>query len=129
MSCIRARHRRPLAAAALACWLFALGVSIAHACGLDAYLGDANEIQSMAMSGQGGDESSPPGCPRFCADDVPVLAKIKLVQDQAGAQPLLVSLDSIQPPVTAVPPPVSRSRAPQPPPGIAVTIRFVRLAL
>ena len=129
MSCIRARHRRPLAAAALACWLFALGVSIAHACGLDAYLGDANESQSMAMSGQGGDESSTRGCQRFCADDVPLLAKIKLVQDQASAQPLLVSLRSIEPLVTSAAPTVSPWRAPQPPPGIAVSIRFVRLAL
>ena len=111
------------------CWLFALGVSIAHACGLDAYLSDANKVDAMAMSGQGDGDETPPGCQRFCADDVPVLPKIKLVQDQASAQPLLISLRSIEPLVAGAPPTIFPWRAPQPPPGIAASIRFVRLAL
>lgn len=124
------RQRKPLAAMVIGCWLFALFVSVANACGFNADLAQTARAEAMAMSGQPDtDESGSPACKQFCADDLPVLAKIKLVQDQASAQALPVSPLSVAPVLAgglnAVPP--LRSR--QPPPGIALNIRFVRLAL
>jgi hypothetical protein len=110
--------------------LFALAVSVIHACGLDADFGEVPRAEAMTMSGQdGADDSTPPGCDQFCADNFPLLAKLKLVQDQSGAQPLLISLSSVAPMPTSEATVASLSRSPDPPPVVAVNIRFLRLAL
>jgi hypothetical protein len=130
MVCFRRRYRKPIAAVVTACWLFALAASVVHACGLDANLGQASLAQTMNMSGPGGDDdTAPPGCDQFCADDFPLLAKLKLVQDQSGTQPLLISLSSVEPMPTSEATVASLSRSPDPPPVVAVNIRFLRLAL
>src|SRR5215468_10696575 len=91
------RQRKPFAAVVMACWLFALFVSVAHACGFDADQSDATRAMTMSSNG-GSTENAPPGCDRFCADDLPVLAKIKSVQDQSSAQVLFISPLSVAPP-------------------------------
>jgi len=125
----RRRYRKPLAAVAMACWMFALAVSVIHACGLDADLGQAPRAEAMTMNGQGDTGSTSSGCDQFCADDFPLLAKLKLVQDQASAQPLLVSLPSVAPMPTSQATVAFLSRSPDPPPVVAVNTRFIRLAL
>ena len=130
MVCFRRRYRKPLAALVTACWLFALAVSVVHACGLDADFGQAPQPAAMTMSGQGdADDNTSPGCARFCADDFPLLAKVKLVQDQSGTQPLLISLLSVAPMPTSQATVASLSRSPDPPPVVALNTRFIRLAL
>jgi hypothetical protein len=124
------RQRKPFTAVVMACWLFALFVSVAHACGFDADQSDATRAMTMSSNG-GGTENAPPGCDKFCADDLPVLAKIKSVQYQSSAQVLFIS------PLSVAPARVANSRAAMPlrsahPPAPVVAslnIRFVRLAL
>lgn len=130
MFCLRRRYRKPIAAFVAACWVFALAASVVHACGLDEDLGYANQAEAMSMAGGGkAHDCAQPGCREFCANDVSVVAKLKLVQDQASAQPLLISLPSVQPTPTSEATVGSLSRSPDPPPLVAVNIHFVRLAL
>ena len=127
---LRPRYRKPLSAVIAACWLFALVVSVVHACGLDADLGYASQAMAMTMSGPGGaDDGAPPGCAQFCAENLPLVAKLKLVQDQPSAQPMLNSSLAVEPLLTVVTPVASLLRSTDPPPAIAVYTRFVRLAL
>jgi hypothetical protein len=103
-----------------------------HACGFDTSFGnDANRVAPMSMSGNDEpEEHTPPGCSQFCADNLPVLAKIKQIEDQFSPQALpVVALLSITPSLTgalpaATPPGTSRPRG-----RISLNIRFVRLSL
>jgi hypothetical protein len=110
-------------------WLFALLVSVAHACGLDEALANAVPGVAAQVRAHDGSEAVLPGCEKFCADDSPLLAKLKAVQDpptgQAVIMPALVG-GSLQSAVTPLPSPFS---GPDPPAGLAVNTRFVRLAL
>ena len=109
-------------------WLFALFVSVAHAYGFDADKSDATRAMTMSSSG-GSTENAPPGCDKFCADDLPVLTKIKSVQDQPSAQALPVSPLSIPPALTSTPPAGTPLWSAQPSPGVSLNIRFVRFVL
>ena len=124
------RRRKAFTPFILAFWLFAIYVSVVHACGLDENIGDASQGMAATMSSHdGSDDGASPACEKFCSDDFPVLAKVKAVQDPPTGQPLLVSAlvgDSFR--IAAAPVP-SLLTSPDPPPGIAVNIRFVRLAL
>ena len=80
-------------------------------------------------SSHGPDGSASPGCRQFCADDLPVLAKIKGIQDQPTGQPILLSTYLDVPLPIRVKPTARRLQSPDPPSGIAINIRFARLTL
>jgi len=113
----------------LAVWVFALLASVAHACGLDEALAYADPGVAAQVVGHDGSDSASPACKEFCSDDSPLLAKLKTVQDpptgSAVIAPTLIGA-SLQTAVTPVSSPFS---GPDPPPGLAVNTRFVRLAL
>ena len=124
------RRRKVIAPFILVFWLFAIFVSVAHACGLDDDLGHAGRTEAAEVGGHVGTEDGAfPACDKFCSDDLAVLAKLKAVQDpptgQAFAVPHFVG-GSFQTTIALVP---ALLPSPDPPPGIAVNIRFVRLAL
>jgi hypothetical protein len=124
------RRRKLITPFVLALWLFAIFVGVAHACGLDEDLGDSGLGKTVNVSGHDGSVGgASPCCDRLCADDFPVLAKLQAVQDPPTGQAVLAPAvigESFQ---TAAAPVPSRLPSPDPPPGIAVNIRFVRLAL
>ena len=127
MSIFAKSNRRAIAPFVLTLWLFALLVSIAQACGL----GDHLELASTASTSlhpNSGDETSP-ACIQFCADDHPVVTKLKALEESpGGSAPFILApmpdrrlLASVRWTLTVI--------VPDPPPGIAVNTRFVRLAL
>ena len=126
---LNAHQRKVVASLALGGWLFAFFVGVAHACGLDAGLGAAHHAVTVSAVGQNPcDGDALPGCKQFCADDLPVLAKLQSIQDQPGGsallppssgEPLLVRVAWVHSPLHRL----------YPPPDIAPNTRFVRLAL
>jgi hypothetical protein len=124
------RRRKDIAPFILAFWLFSLFVSVAHACGLDDDLGHTARSEPAKVGGHNGlDDGASPACDKFCSDDLPLLAKLRAVQDSPTGQALTLApfaTNPFQVTVAPVPPLLSSS---DPPPGIAVNIRFVRLAL
>ena len=124
------RRRKAITPLILAFWLFAIFVGVAHACGLAESLSHANRSEAAMVGGHhDSDGGAPSACGKFCRDDLPVLAKLKAVQDPPAGQALIVAPfvgESFQ---ATVPPIPSLLLSPDPPPGIAVNIRFVRLAL
>jgi hypothetical protein len=131
MVVFRKRRRKFITPFILGLWLFAIFVSVAHACGLDEDLEHAGLNVTANVSGHdGSDDGGSPSCDKFCADDFPLLAKLKVVQDPPTGQALLVPTlvgESFQ--TAAAAPVPSLLPSLDPPPGIAVNIRFVRLAL
>ena len=129
MALLGTRQRHVLASITLGCWLFAVFAGVVHACGLDGEFGHSQQAVSASTDTprQGADDAAP-GCEQFCADNLPVLAKIQLVADQPGEQALLPF--SLYQPLLArvafVPSPLHR---PRPTPGVALNTRYVRLAL
>lgn len=125
------KHRRKvLTPFILAFWLFAISVSVVHACGLDENIGDAGQGMAASMSSHdGSDDGASPACEKFCSDAFPVLTKLKAVQDPPTGQALLVPALVGESFRIAAAPVSSLLPSPDPPPGIAVNIRFVRLAL
>jgi len=123
------RRRKAIAPWVLAFWLFAIFVSIAQACGLDDEFAYGPQVEKAMVGGHGSDAGAPLPCAKFCSDDLPVLAKIKAVQDPPTGQALIAASlvgDSFQTVVVPIP---SLLLSPDLPPGIAVNTRFVRLAL
>lgn len=124
-------RRRAIAPFVLGLWILALATSMAHACGLAdqfEHIVVASPVSAAAAHQAPGDETLP-ACDRFCADDMPLLSKLKSVEDSpaASAVPVPALASSVWLPA----PPRSSSAiaGPDPPPGIAVNTRFVRLAL
>ena len=124
------RRRKVVTPFILAFWLFAIFVSVAHACGLDEGPGHAVRNETASVGGHDrSDGGASAACEKFCADDSPVLAKLKAVQDPPTGQALLappIVGESFQTVAAPVP---SLFTSPDPPPGIAINIRFVRFAL
>ena len=124
------RQRKAIAPFILAFWIFALFVSIAHACGLNEDLSSAGQSEAaMVGAHDGSEDCASPACAKFCSDDFPLLAKLKAIQDPPAGQGLMVPTfvgESFQ---TVVGPVPSLLPSPGHPPGIAVNIRFVRVAL
>jgi hypothetical protein len=123
------RRRKTITPFILAVWVFALLASVAHACGLDEAIANAVPSVAAQLGGHDGSDSASPACKEFCSDDSPLLAKLKTVQDpptgEAVIVPILVGGSS----QTAITPVSSPFSSPDPPPGLAVNTRFVRLAL
>jgi hypothetical protein len=123
------RRRKAVTPLLLAFWLFAIFVSVAHACGLEDGVAHAAQSEAANVVGHDRPDHSLPGCAKFCSDDLPVLAKLKAAQDPPAEQALMGSPfvgESFQTTVIPIP---SLLRWSDPSPGIAVNIRFVRLAL
>lgn len=130
MARFNAHQRKILTSVTLGCWVFALFVGVVHACGLDEALGHSQQMVSASIDSHGqGDDDAGTGCERFCADNLPVLAKLQMVQDQPGGQALISPLRVGEPLFARMTAATSRLDRPHPPPGIALNIRFVRLAL
>jgi hypothetical protein len=124
------RQKKVIAPLVLAFWLFAIFVSVAHACGLDDDLGHAGRSEAAKVGGHDGtDDRAFPVCDKFCSEDLPVLGKLKAVQDPPAGQALHVPTLVGESLHTATAPLPSRLLSPDHPPGIAVNIRFARLAL
>ena len=124
------RRRKNIAPLVLALWLFAIFVSVAHACGLDEELTYGAPSEAVNVVGHDrSDHDTSPACAKFCSDDFPLLAKLKAVQDPPAGQALLTPTfvsESFQTAPARVP---MLLPWPRPSPSIAVNIRFVRLAL
>jgi hypothetical protein len=130
MGLFRKRWQRFVAPFILASWLFAVFASVAQACGLDEDLASLVRGEAAQINGHGQSHDDPcPACDKFCADDLAVLAKIKAAEGPPTGQAILspgaageTFPISAAPVSSTVPPPA-------PPPGIAINVRFVRLAL
>ena len=123
------RRRRATTPLVLALWLFALLASIAHACGLDGDFRHAVfNMPAAASAHQAPADSTSPACEKFCADDSALLTKLKAVEDSPAGSAFLVPAPIAGPVAIAarLSEPLS---GPDPPPGIAINTRFVRLAL
>jgi len=124
-------RRRAIAPFVLGLWVLALATSMAHACGLVEqfeHAGLASPVSTAAAHQAPGEETLP-ACEQFCADDIPLLSKLKSVEDSPAASAVLVPALASR---VWLPAPLRSSSAvagPAPPPGIAVNTRFVRLAL
>ena len=79
-------------------------------------------------AGHDGDENASAGCQQFCNDDIPLLGKLQLVQDQPAGQPLLVASVS-QFLLTAPASAVTAVHFAHPPPDVPILLQTLRLAL
>jgi hypothetical protein len=125
----RKRRRKMLGLLGLGLWLFALSVSIAHACGLDGGGSHAGQAVTGIESFCAHDGAAPAGCDQSHTDRPAVLAKPQTIQEPLGEQALLLASVSSQPFLTGVAPVAALLHRPHPSPGIALNTRFVRLAL
>jgi hypothetical protein len=123
------RRRRSLASLILGVWLFGLFVGIAHACGLDGVTPMRHHPAAARIVDQPSPDGMPPGCEKFCNDDLPLIAKVQPVQDLPGGQPLVLAAhhESVFAPIPT--PVLDPALAAHPPPGVPLSIRFVRLTL
>jgi hypothetical protein len=112
----------------LGCWLFAFFVAVAHACGPDEGLYPSRQVLS-ASADTPCQSANDAGCGQFSAENLPVPAKLQLVQDQRGEQALLLppSLGG-QLMARLSPAPSRLHRAPLPS-AASLNTRYVRLAL
>lgn len=123
------RHRRSLASLVLGMWLLAAFIGIANAC-LPGQ-GATSQLMAqpaMAMGEHHPDETAPSDCAKFCNDDLPLFAKLKLVQELPAVQPLLVT--AFETPVAVDP--IARvvpTHLAHPPPDVPLYLRSLRLAL
>jgi hypothetical protein len=124
------RRRKVLTPLVLALWLFAIFVGVAHACGLGERFEHVGAVGMVTTSGPDSpDENGSPNCEKFCAEDLPIPAKLKAFHDLPDGQFLLASPSvggSFQATKVASLP---RLAARDPPPALAIYTRFVRLAL
>ncbi len=123
------RRRRYVASLLLGAWLFGLFVGIAHACGL---LSSAPVLQHPVAAGAvegNASPDAPPGCEKFCNDDLPLLTKIQSVQDSPIGQPM-VSIAHHVVPLAPIPRlAFDSSPAAHPATDVPLSIRFLRLTL
>ena len=82
----------------------------------------------MAMGDHHADESAQRDCAKFCNDDLPLPAKLMLVQDLPVAQPLLVPSFEV-PVVVDASACVVPTHLAHPPPDVPLYLRSLRLAL
>jgi len=128
MTLTSAHQRKVLASVTLGCWPLAFFAGVVHACGLDGELGALPQVVSASTDtpGQGANDA---GCGQARADNLPVLAKLPLVQNQPDKQavPLPPSLGAPLP--ARVTPPLSPLHRRPWPSGASLNTHYVRLAL
>ena len=123
-------RRRSTTPFVLALWLFALAASIAHACGLGESFHQPSVIQPASVAAhQDPRDGALPPCDQFCADDTALLMKLKAVEDSPTGTVLLASVPGFDALLVASTRTSEPLPGPDPPPGIAINTRFVRLAL
>src|SRR5690349_5846821 len=112
---------RAIAPFVLGLWLFALVSSMAHACGLVDELEHAGPNSTAANVAHEDDtDDTLPACDRFCADDIPLLSKIKSVEDSPAASAVLVDASFLRVCLPVSREPKTAVAGPDPPPTIAV---------
>jgi hypothetical protein len=121
------RQRKAIAALFLGAWLFALFAGMATACQPQPSCCAQGDGMAMA-AGHGGDEGLTASCLQFCNDDIPLLAKDKLVQDQPAGAPLHVASIGVLPPVASASAVIAEHIA-HPPSDIPLLLRTLRFAL
>lgn len=114
----------------LGAWLFAFALGVAHACvGGELFAFDPHPPHAAVPAGTPLGEDANPACAKFCADDIPVVAKVKAAQDFAGdlAPPLAFA---VRPAATPAESPLEQAVAHAPArPGVPLRLRFLRLTL
>lgn len=121
--------RKHVTLVALGCWLFAFIIGVVNACDLVGELAASHHVSTGAAHHHENDDATPSGCEQFCANDVAIPAKVKLFEHQSADQALLLAPTlgvTIVTGATSVPLLLDH---PDPPPGIALYARFLRLAL
>jgi hypothetical protein len=121
------RQRKTIAALFLGVWLFALFAGMATACQPQPSCCAQGDGMAMA-AGHGGDEDLTASCLQFCHDDIPILTKYKLVQDQPAGTPLLVASIGVLPPAASASAVIAEHVA-HPPSDIPLLLRTLRFAL
>ncbi len=122
------RQRRTIIGVALAMWLFALFVGIAHACGwvergpAPAHAAAANSSEHRTDGG------TPVGCEQFCKTDLPLVSKLPFIGDQPDGQPLIVGVEKVRI-ILALPPPFGVAHAAYPSSDVPPFLRFNHLRL
>ena len=124
------RYRKSTTPLVLAIWLFALVSSVAQACGFadDVEHAGVNVIAVLAAHQDAGEQTSPT-CEKFCADDLALVTKLSAVEDSPAGTAVLAPAPDYAVPVVSATRTSWLLSGPDPPPGIAVNTRFVRLAL
>ena len=122
--------RRSTTPLVLALWLFVIAASIAHACGLGDALDHASVTRpASVVAHQGAGDAALPACDQFCADETVLLTKLKGVEDSPGGGALLAWAVTSGAPIVVPPRAFQPHPRPDPPRGMAINTRFVRLAL
>jgi hypothetical protein len=118
------RRRKALSSVILGVWTFALFVGIANACGWDGVTTVPHHpVAAHSVDGM------PPGCEQFCNDNLPLVGKLQSLQDGSAGQPLVFAAHYYVG-FAPMPAPVLRTAlAAHPPPGVPLSLRFVRLTL
>jgi len=124
------RRRKGFTPFVMALWLFAIFVSVAHACGLQDSFRQSNPSEGVVCAGAASAHGeTSPNCDKFCADALPLLTKLGAVQDPSMGDVVLTASVTRESFHACAAPILLPSPSPGPPPGIAVNTRFVRLAL
>lgn len=121
--------RRSITPIVLALWLFALAASMAQACGIGEGVGHAGMAKPASVATHQESTGDVPGCKQFCADDTPLLTKLKAVDDSPAGATLLAGALAFATPIEGSARTFKPRSGLDPPPGIAISTRFVRLAL
>jgi hypothetical protein len=125
------RRRKGFTAFAMVLWLFAIFVSVAHACGLQVSFRQSNLSEDVVRAGAASSShgETSPNCDKLCADALPLPTKLSAVQDPSMGDVVLtvsVARESFHASAASI---LLPSPSLGPPLGIAVNTRFVRLAL
>lgn len=123
------RRKTLLASAILGAWVFGLFVGIAHACGWDGVTAMRHVAVAAGALAEPSPDGAPPGCAKFCNDDLPLVAKVQSVQDSPTGHPPVLAGHQAFGLATHAAPAVRPVMAAHPPPDVPVSIRFLRLTL
>ncbi len=128
MVLFRPRQRRFITLVALGCWLFAFFAGAVNACAVVGELVDAHNITNSTTHHHD-DSAAPSDCEQFCANDLLIPAKVKLFEHQPAEQAFLLVPAAGVPIMSGATPDSLLLDHPDPPPGIALYARFLRLTL
>lgn len=123
------RHGRTFVKLCLGAWLLLLAAGVANACNWQGDLGDdGGTVMASAAAFDHDGDTLPPGCEDARGDQIAVIAKLQVVQDQPAGPALLAS------PATVMAPPTPAgvflaAVERRPPPGVPVPILLLRLHL
>ena len=130
MNLLRPRQRKLVTLVTLGCWLFSFFAGVVNACELVREIAVTHHASTGAAHHHESDDATPSGCEQFCANDVAIpAAKVNLFEHQSADQALLLAPMLGVTIVTGATPVPLLLDHPDPPPGIALYARFLRLAL